>query len=520
MSEERKFDDTRALAKSDVSSASSKEPLVLDSEQQENAKKTGVFGKVNFFQPWFEPGTTAKEKKLIIKLDIFILTYSCLAWFLKYLDQQNITNAYANGMKEDFNMTKNQLSWLNTYFSIGTIIGSIPASLLITKLPPNIFLPACDFIWGLFVLFLYKCTTVEQMYALRFCCGFMEASANPCIHFILGSFYRKSELGRRSAFFVISGVVSQAISGFIMNGLNSSLDGRNGLPSYKWLFIIDFVIGIPIVLWGIVALPGLPNRGCKAWYLSEWDKEKIKERIETDGRTQENTPWTWGTLKTLLTSWQPYAYTLAYSFWCLTAGSYCMQFMTLFLKYKKNYTQTQINYMPDAISCVNLITMISSGIIIDLIGGRRWPVCIFVGLLMIVGFGILRSHTENAKLRLTGYIITGVYGCFTPILSGWANIACGNDPKLRAFTLSVMVAIGTSVVTPFQQYVFPSSEAPFYKQTNGFSYALAFTVCLVAWTGIGLPLLETYMEKKKKNSKQISDEEEDKVNPIFLAADI
>lgn len=94
----------------------------------------------------------------------------------------------------------------------------------------------------------HQMQTVNQMYALRFLRGFAEASANPCIHFMLGSFYKKSELGRRSAFFIISGVISQAISSFIMNGLNSSLNGRLGLPAYKWLFVIYFVIGIPIAI--------------------------------------------------------------------------------------------------------------------------------------------------------------------------------------------------------------------------------------------------------------------------------
>lgn len=195
-------------------------------------------------------------------------------------------------------------------------------------------------------------------------------------------------------------------------------------------------------------------------------------------------------------SWQPWAFSLAYSLWMLTAASYSMQFMTLYLTAKQIYTQTQINYIPDAISCVNLITMIASGILIDLIR-RGWPVCLFVGMLHIVAFAILRSPNENVKLRLFGFILTGVYGCYTPFLSGWANISCGKDPKLRAFTLAVMIAIGTSVSTPFQQYVFPSSEAPYYQKKNGFSYALVFTVILTIWTVVGIPLTERWFNKRR-----------------------
>lgn len=465
-------------------------------EDSSDTPKQGKSRKPALLQPWYEPGTSSKEKMLIFKLDFFVLTYSCLAWFLKYLDQQNITNAYANGMKEDFNMDQNQLSMLNTYFAIGSILGSIPASLAMTVFPPNIYLPVVDFLWSVFVLLLIKCKTVEQMYGLRFLCGFAEASANPCIHFLLGSFYKKSELGRRSAFFIISGVISQAISSFIMNGLNSSLDGKQGLPAYKWLFIIDFFIAVPIVVWGYFAIPKLPGKGAKAFYLNSWDRARIVERIEEDGRTQEEEKWSWSTLHTIIFSWQPWAFSLAYSLWMLTAASYSMQFMTLYLKAKGTYTQTQINYIPDAISCVNLVTMIMSGILVDMLR-RRWPICLFVGVLLTVSFAILRSPNENTRLRLFGFILTGVYGCYTPILSGWANISCGKNPKLRAFSLSVMIAIGTAIGTPYQQYVFPSSEAPYYRRTNGFSFALAFSVLLTFWTGIGLPLMERWRYKKK-----------------------
>jgi hypothetical protein len=50
---------------------------------------------------WHEPGTSPEEKKLIFKLDWFLLSFSCLCFFVKQLDQNNISNAYVSGMKED-----------------------------------------------------------------------------------------------------------------------------------------------------------------------------------------------------------------------------------------------------------------------------------------------------------------------------------------------------------------------------------------------------------------------------------
>lgn len=55
---------------------------------------------------WHEPGTSKQEKRLIFKLDWFLLSYSCLCFFNKYLDQTNISNAYVSGMSEELGFGK------------------------------------------------------------------------------------------------------------------------------------------------------------------------------------------------------------------------------------------------------------------------------------------------------------------------------------------------------------------------------------------------------------------------------
>ncbi len=107
-----------------------------------------------------------------------------------------------------------------------------------------------------------------------------------------------------------------------------------------------------------------------------------------------------------------------------------------------------------------------------------------------------KAPLDSIALRKAGYILTGVYGCYTPILSGWCNIVCSKNPILRAITIPTMTVVGMIVSTPFQQKLFPSSEAPAYKSTHGFYYAIAFPVCLVLWTGVVIPLLERLNRKK------------------------
>lgn len=57
--------------------------------------------KISGWLHWHEPGTSAEEKRLIFKLDWFLLSYSCLMFFIKQIDGNNVTNAYASGMSEE-----------------------------------------------------------------------------------------------------------------------------------------------------------------------------------------------------------------------------------------------------------------------------------------------------------------------------------------------------------------------------------------------------------------------------------
>ncbi|KAH3680275.1 hypothetical protein WICMUC_000457 [Wickerhamomyces mucosus] len=51
--------------------------------------------KAKFFW-WNPPGQSKREKKLLFKLDVFLLSYVCLSYYSKYLDQANISSAYVS----------------------------------------------------------------------------------------------------------------------------------------------------------------------------------------------------------------------------------------------------------------------------------------------------------------------------------------------------------------------------------------------------------------------------------------
>jgi ACS family pantothenate transporter-like MFS transporter len=112
---------------------------------------------------WHPEGTTGAEKKLLFKIDFFILTYGCLAYFTKWLDQSNLSNAYVSGMKEDLAMYGTEFNLATTCFQVGTILGGIPANLLLTKVPPRYLLPGCELLWAVLTIGTYKVSSYNQV---------------------------------------------------------------------------------------------------------------------------------------------------------------------------------------------------------------------------------------------------------------------------------------------------------------------------------------------------------------------
>ncbi|KAK1502323.1 major facilitator superfamily transporter [Colletotrichum tamarilloi] len=75
--------------------------------------------------PWwsyiwdYEPGRSQEERVFIQKLDVFLITMLSFGYFIKNLDQTNISNAFVSGMKEDLAMNGNEINLIDTAWTVG-----------------------------------------------------------------------------------------------------------------------------------------------------------------------------------------------------------------------------------------------------------------------------------------------------------------------------------------------------------------------------------------------------------------
>lgn len=239
----------------------------------------------------------------------------------------------------------NQLNIMTTCWTVGYVIGEIPSNMLLTKIRPSIWIPACEVVWSVLTILMCKCTTPTQMYVLRFFIGLAESGFYPGIQYVIGSWYRKDELAKRSCIFHASSGLGSMFSGYLMAAV-INLDGTDGYHGWQWLFIINTVISLPIALLGFIFFPDVPEI-CRAFYLSKEEIELGKKRMELEGRAQRE-PYTKAKFKKIFSSWHIYLLTLLYVLFNNGNGYGSQPVFADWLKLK-GYSTVHVNTYP--VSC-------------------------------------------------------------------------------------------------------------------------------------------------------------------------
>ncbi|KAJ0354211.1 hypothetical protein COL154_011816 [Colletotrichum chrysophilum] len=404
------------------------------------------------------------------RLDLFFFPTVCFGYFIKYLDQTNYSNAFVSGMQQDLGLYGNERNWLNTWFSLGIMVGSVPAQMTqLSFVRSSVLIPTCEVVWSLLVIGMGFAKNIQTMYALRFFIGLFEACAFPGYISMLGGWYGPKELTKRLAILLQVESIASMFSGYLQAGLYTSMNGRHGLAGWRWLFIMDAIISLPIAIWGFFGLPDLPHN-TKAFYWSAevhplqfnvipavgpmlTELQHIKygvERIERFGqRAQEKL--TWKEAKRIYLGWEIWVFVVPYTMVaaCHSATSY----FNLWLK-SAGYSVVDANIYPTGGSALNIVVTVIWGIIVDHTG-KNYVMIVIVQAFMILSNILLSVWTIPKGALMFAYYLSYAGSAATPVLISWANRLNAGDPSIR----QLLVATANVVSYAFVLWV-PSKSEP------------------------------------------------------------
>ncbi|KAI1337877.1 MFS general substrate transporter [Xylariaceae sp. FL0016] len=473
-----------------------------------------------YFHTEYQPG----ERVLVQKIDFFILTFCCLSYFMNYvstpvqqvsapfpeltssrppqkLDRSNLNNAYVSGMKEELGFVGDQLNEINTCFTVGYVIGQIPANLSLHYIRPRIFFPSCMVIWAGLTMVTASVHNPQSIMAIRFFQGIAEATSFVGTHYILGSWYTERELGKRSGIFTASGLAGTMIGGFIQTGIHSSLDGRSGLSGWRWLFIIDGIITLPIALYGFLFFPDTPST-TKAFYLTDAQRALAVARVPP--LEDDRSPLSWSFFRRSLTSWLFWGFVVL---WILAGETESFSTNALLALYMKSsptarYSVPQLNNYPTGIPAVGIASTLFWATLTDFLSGKRYLVGYFIGLTGVATSAMVLAASRHpddpagAPVVFAAYYWAGtVYACQATFFA-WANdVLRYEEPMFRAIVLAGM-NLGSNAVNAWWSIVFyGASMAPWF--TRGMYAMIAVSIAMALWTGL-LSYTTTKHERARK----------------------
>ncbi|KAI1376604.1 MFS general substrate transporter [Hypoxylon crocopeplum] len=408
---------------------------------------------------WDTFDKSPEERRFLFKLDAVILSFASLGYFIKNLDQINISNAFVSGMKEDLGLYGNQLNYMVACWTVGYVIGEIPSNMLLTKIRPSIWIPACEVVWSVLTILLSKCQTAEQIYALRFFIGLAESAFYPGMQYVIGN--RKDELAKRSCIFHASGTIGSMFSGYLMAAVYN-LNGENGFRGWQWLFIINTAISLPVAIAGFFFFPDVPEI-TKAWWLTKDEIELAKKRMYLEGRANRGS-YTKAKFRKIFSSWHIYALTLLYIFFNNGSGYGSQPAFALWLK-QEGYSITAINSYPTIASALAVIfTYIYAWTSDSVFKGARWPPMVFSGVVNIIINVSLAIWDIPVGWKWFCYIVGMIGGGISGLTYAWAHEICSDDNEERAFVVATMNEMAYVVQAWLPLLIWQQIEGPRYPK--------------------------------------------------------
>ncbi|PVH93768.1 pantothenate transporter-like protein [Periconia macrospinosa] len=448
----------------------------------------------NFVQYLRGSQTSPAERKLVQKLDFFILTFCCLMYFLNYLDRSNLTNAYVTGMQQDLGFKGNQLNQINTVFTVGYTIGQIPCNIALYYIKPRVFFPSCMVAWAACTMVTAAAQHPRDIMAIRFFQAIFESSTFVGTHYILGSWYTGSELGKRSGIFTASGLAGTMIGGFIQTGINSSMDGRHGLPGWRWLFIVDGIITLPVAIYGFFLFPDTP-RNTQAPYLSAEEKAMAIARVP---EVSERTPISMGFLKHCFSTWYWYFFVIL---WILAGETESFSTNSLLALYMNahpttKYTRAQKNNYPSGVPAVGIVSTLFWATMTDYLQGKRYLVGYWIGITGVITSALILAYPHSTSIHFGMYYWAGsVYACQATFFA-WANdVLRYEEDALRAVVIASM-NMGSNAINAWWSIVFYGANfAPYF--TRGMWAMIAVSIAMAIWTAL-LVWMHVRTEKRRE----------------------
>ncbi|KAG6814214.1 hypothetical protein H0H92_000891 [Tricholoma furcatifolium] len=268
----------------------------------------------------------------------------------------------------------------------------------------------------------------------RFFLGFVEAAFFPGALFLLSKWYKKEELGLRTAILYGGNIISNAFGSLLASGILSRMQNKLGHAAWRWLFYIEGSLTVAISIIVIFVLPDFPTNTRS---LSPEERALAIRRMEEDAgvgdeeETEGEGSGFWLAITDIKAWWLAFALTSQ-----VVALSFNAYFPTLSATLGYNTTVSLLLCAPPFVFTVIVAGFLSHHS--DKVGERFYHIVASYGL-GIVGFIIAISTMNTAARYVSLFLMAQSYAGFI-VHYAWISNTFPRPPSKRAVALALINA--------------------------------------------------------------------------------
>ncbi|KAJ9630862.1 hypothetical protein H2203_001387 [Taxawa tesnikishii (nom. ined.)] len=417
---------------------------------------------------------SARETKLLAKLDAAFVPVIMVVYLSCFLDRANIGNVKVAGMPEDIGATTEQ-------FSTAT-----PWAVLLKKLTPRVVITGLCVVWSLTTIFSGFINNIGGLYAARLVLGACEGGLFPSLNLYLTMVYKREEQAKRVSYLFVCTALAGAFGGLLAYAI-LQMDGVAGYAGWRWVYIIEgiFSIVVAVIVWF-----GLPNDPSNAYFLNAEDKHLMKIRAQQRAAYMGSEEFSWEEVKNALRDPKVYL-------------SGAIQFMQDILLYgfstflpsiikSMGYNSLQSQYLTIPVYILGGLCFLAFAFVSDRLT-IRGPFVLLANVFGIIGYILIICKTSN------GVKFFATFLCAIAVYNGpglnltWLNVNVAPHYR-RATAIGLQQTIGnTAGIVAGQIY----RTSP-YVLGNSFSLG---ALCLAQLLVIGKYM---YIRKCNEDKKKIA----------------
>lgn len=429
-----------------------------------------------------------EDKKLVRKIDMYLLPLICLLYSVQFMDKMSNSYAAIMGLRTDLKMEGDMYAWTGSAFYLGYLAFEFPCAYSLQKFPVVTTVSIYIAIWGA-VLMLHAVPNYAGFVALRTLLGGLESSVTPAFVIITSQWYRKDEVFLRTAlWFSFNGLGLIIGSGIIAYNLHANMDSYS-IEAWKLIFIITGAITIALA---IAIFFHIPNKPTQAWFLSDKEKAHVVERIRVNQQGFGNKHFKKYQLIEALTDIKTWLFFFLAMANNIPNGG-LTNFGSILLTESFGYGVGKSLLMQMAPGAVEIVGCIAFAYFY-----RFYPVRLFwasAANIVVVMALCLIAFAPDKHAQLAGYAL--FYLCPLVMICGLSSCASNVAGHTKKVTVNAIFLIGYCVGNLIGPQTFIDSQAPDYpgaKIAMVVSGSAASVIMLIIWAVM-------VIENKKRDAR-------------------